>query len=123
MAAKADSDRPRSRAPIGEAASVVRRYVIQETVAPLRQLVRRLVFGLAGACLIALGAVVALVGMLRALETATGRTFAGSWSFAPFLLTAVGAVATLVGFLAFGFRGVLARGTTRPRATTRRHER
>jgi hypothetical protein len=123
VAEAAESDRPRSHAAIGEAASVVRRYVIQETVAPLRQLGRRLVFGLAGACLIALGAVVALVGMLRALETETGRTFAGSWSFAPFLLTAAAAVAALVGFIAFGFRGVLARGTTRPRAATRRHER
>ena len=75
MAEKADSDRPRNRAPIGEAASVVRRYVIQETVAPLRQLGRRLVFGLAGACLIALGAVVALF-----LGRRRGIRFAPTWT-------------------------------------------
>jgi hypothetical protein len=108
--AKTSDDRPaKGRAAIGETISVIRRYVVQETVAPLRQLGRRLAFGVAGALLIAIGAVIALVGLLRALQTETGQTFAGHWSFAPYLLTAAAAVAALVGFLAFGFRGVVAR--------------
>ena len=49
--------------------------------------------------------------MLRALQTETGQTFAGNWSFAPYFLTAAAAVAALVGFLAFGFRGVVTRGS------------
>jgi hypothetical protein len=121
LTAGADNDSPRRRAALGEAVSLVRRYVIQETVAPLRQLGRRLVLGLVGALLIAVGAVIALVGMLRALETETGHTFAGHWSFAPYLLTAVAAAAALVGFVTFGFRGVVKRGsTTHRRPATRR---
>ncbi len=112
MTKAGDSSPPRRRGAISEAASVVRRYVIQETLAPLRQLGRRVLYGLAGALLIAVGSVIALVGLLRALETETGSTFAGNWSFAPYFLTAVAAVAALVGFLAFGFRGVVARGST-----------
>ena len=115
MAKGADDDTKKGRASFGEAVSVVRRYVVQETVAPLRQLGRRLVFGVAGALLIAVGAVIALVGMLRALQTETGHAFAGNWSFAPYLLTMVAAVAALAGFAAFGFRGVVKPGS-RPRA-------
>jgi len=113
VAKTSDDGSAKGRAAIGETVSVIRRYVIQETVAPLRQLGRRLAFGVAGALLIAIGAVIALVGLLRALQTETGRTFAGHWSFAPYLLTAAAAVIALVGFLAFGFRGVV----THPSAT------
>ncbi|HXZ82688.1 MAG TPA: hypothetical protein VED84_02935 [Acidimicrobiales bacterium] len=115
MAKAADDGSSRSRAAFGETVSVLRRYVVQETLAPLRQLGRRLVFGLSGALLIAIGAVIALIGMLRALQTETGRTFAGHWSFAPYLLTAAAAVVALAGFVAFGFRGVVTRGA-RPRS-------
>ena len=122
---KAPDDGPRRRrAAVGETVSVIRRYVIQETIAPLRQLGRRLVYGIVGALLIAVGAVIALVGMLRALETETGRTFAGSWSFAPYLLTAAAAVAALAGFVVFGFRGVVTRRpTTHARSGNRRASR
>jgi len=114
----------RGRAAIGEAFSVIRRYVIQETLTPLRQLGRRLAFGLAGALLIAVGAVIALIGMLRALQTETGHAFAGNWSFAPYFLTAAAAVAALVGFLAFGFRGVITRGSpTHTRPSPRKNRR
>ena len=46
-------------------------------------------FGLSGALLFGLGAALSLLGVLRLLQTETGRTFAGSWTFAPYLLTAV----------------------------------
>ncbi len=115
MAKGADDGTKKGRAAFGETVSVVRRYVVQETLAPLRQLGRRLVFGVAGALLIAVGAVIALVGMLRALQTETGHAFAGNWSFAPYLLTMAAAAAALAGFVAFGFRGVVKAGS-RPRA-------
>jgi hypothetical protein len=115
VAKGADDGTKKGRAAFGETVSVVRRYVVQETLAPLRQLGRRLVFGVAGALLIAVGAVIALVGMLRALQTETGHAFAGNWSFAPYLLTMAAAAAALAGFVAFGFRGVVKAGS-RPRA-------
>ncbi len=115
MAKGADDGTKKGHAAFGETVSVVRRYVVQETLAPLRQLGRRLVFGVAGALLIAVGAVIALVGLLRALQTETGHAFAGNWSFAPYLLTMVAAAAALAGFLAFGFRGVVKAGS-KPRA-------
>jgi hypothetical protein len=90
------------------------RYVIDEALKPLRRLGRRLAFGVLGAILIAIGSVAALVGVLRVLQAETGSAFAGTWSFAPYLLTAATGIATLAGFVAFGFRG--ARG-----ARARRH--
>lgn len=62
-------------------------YVKQETVIPLRQLGRYALFGTAGAFLLGLGALLLGVGALRALQTETGDTFAGDWSWAPYGIT------------------------------------
>ena len=64
-------------------------YVKQETVVPLRQLGRYLAFGIAGSLLLGLGAVLLGVGGLRALQTETGETFTGDWSWAPYLIVFV----------------------------------
>jgi hypothetical protein len=93
------------------ARELFRRYVLEEALKPLRHLGRRVAFGVLGAILIGIGSVAALVGVLRLLQTETGSAFAGSWSFAPYLLTAATGFAALGGFVAFGFRGVLARGS------------
>lgn len=61
-------------------------YVKQETLVPLRQLGRYVGFGIAGSLLLGLGAVLLGVGGLRALQTETGETFAGDWSWAPYLI-------------------------------------
>ena len=61
-------------------------YVKQETVVPLRQLGRYVGFGVAGALLLGLGVVLLGVGGLRALQTETGDTFTGDWSWAPYLI-------------------------------------
>jgi hypothetical protein len=97
-----------------------RRYVLDEALKPLRHLWRRLAFGVLGAILIGIGSVAALVGVLRVLQTETGRAFAGSWSFAPYLLTAAAGIAALGGFVAFGFRGVLAKSSGTKRSRGRR---
>jgi hypothetical protein len=97
-----------------------RRYVLEEALKPLRHLGRRLAFGVLGAILIGIGSIAALVGVLRVLQTETGSTFAGSWSFAPYFLTAVAGLAALGGFAVFGFRGVLARGSHRGSRARRR---
>lgn len=62
-------------------------YVKQETVVPLRQLGRYVGFGIAGAFLLGLGSLLLGVGGLRALQTETGDTFTGDWSWAPYGIT------------------------------------
>jgi len=62
-------------------------YVKQETVVPLKQLGRYAGFGVGGAFLLGLGVVLLGVGGLRALQTETGDTFTGDWSWAPYLIT------------------------------------
>ncbi|HLI15712.1 MAG TPA: hypothetical protein VKV23_06650 [Acidimicrobiales bacterium] len=80
---------PAGRATLGDTVRLVRRYVLQETVGPLRHLGRLVGLGVAGALLVAVAALFALVGVLRLLQGETGSAFAGSWSFAPYLLTGV----------------------------------
>ncbi len=81
----AASDAPSAPLPqlILELRDLVVSYVKQETVVPLRQLGRYVGFGIAGALLLGLGSLLLGVGALRALQTETGDTFAGDWSWAP----------------------------------------
>jgi hypothetical protein len=77
-----------------EALDLIRRYVVQETVAPFRALARAVALGALGALFLGVGAVLLLVGLLRALEEETGSFFAGTWSWGPYAATAaVGALA------------------------------
>ncbi|MGC8464015.1 MAG: phage holin family protein [Acidimicrobiales bacterium] len=69
--------------------SLVVEYAKQETLEPLKGLGRFVVFGVAGSVLGAVGLVVCAVGLLRLLQGETGGTFAGNWSWAPYLLCAV----------------------------------
>jgi hypothetical protein len=64
-------------------------YVKQETVVPLRQLGRYIGFGLAGAVLLGLGVVLLAVGGLRLLQTETGETFTGDWTWVPYVIVFV----------------------------------
>ncbi len=77
-------------------------YVKQETVVPLRQLGRYVGFGIAGAFLLGLGSLLLGVGALRALQTETGDTFAGDWSWAPYGITFLALIAG--GMLAWAAR-------------------
>ena len=67
-------------------------YVKQETVVPIKQLGRYVVFGVVGSLLLGLGVILLGVGALRALQTETGDTFDGNWSWAPYLITVAGLV-------------------------------
>ena len=78
--------------------SLTRDYARQETVDPLKDVGRYLGFGLAGALLGALAVVMLMLAGLRALQTETGSTFTGSWSWAPYAI--VVAVALLLVLLA-----------------------
>jgi uncharacterized BrkB/YihY/UPF0761 family membrane protein len=81
---------PASGAPLPqlvlELRDLVVTYVKQETVVPLRQLGRYAGFGIGGALLLGLGVVLLGVGALRALQTETGDTFTGDWSWVPYLI-------------------------------------
>jgi hypothetical protein len=89
MSAKSDGKRADPREEGAELLGLVRRYVIQETVAPLRTAARTLVFGLIGALFLGVGTVLLLVAVLRVLQTETGSAFAGNWSWVPYPITAI----------------------------------
>lgn len=67
-------------------------YAKQETVEPLRGLGRWIGFGAGGSILIATGISLLLLAALRALQTETGTTFTGNWSWAPYVIVLVGAL-------------------------------
>jgi hypothetical protein len=62
-------------------------YTKQETIEPLRGLGRYIGFGAIGSILVALGSTLLVIGVLRVLQTETGTTFTGNWSWVPYLLT------------------------------------
>ena len=65
---------------------LLKRYVRQETVEPLRAAGRFLLFGLLGASLMGLGTVLLVVGGLRGLQSS--GLLDGSWSWVPYLASA-----------------------------------
>jgi hypothetical protein len=77
------------RSELSELFDLLRRYVVQETLEPLKQVGRVLAFGSGAAVFLGIGLVLLLVGLLRALETETGTLFAGEWSWAPYFLTVI----------------------------------
>lgn len=81
---------------LSELRALVVDYAKQETIDPLKTLGRYLGYGLAGSFLIALGGLFVSVGLLRLLQTETGSTFDGGWSFVPYLLVLVVAVVVLI---------------------------
>ena len=74
---------------------LVRAYAKQETVGPLKGIGRFIAFGLAGSLLLGLGLVLLALGGLRALQTETGSTFDGNWSWAPYLIVLAGCAVLL----------------------------
>lgn len=80
--------RPEASSPRQEFQEIVddaKAYLIAQTVEPLKGVGRMLAFGIAGAMVSGLGLILCLVGLLRVLQTETGGTFAGTWSFVPYL--------------------------------------
>ncbi len=72
----------------GDLIDLLRRYVRQETIDPLRAASRYLAFGVLGSLLIGVGLVSMAVGGLRALQVIDALD--GRWSWAPYLLVATG---------------------------------
>lgn len=76
-------------------------YAKQETTDPLRGLGRYLGFGLGGSLLVATGSLLLVVGGLRAVQTETGSTFTGNWSWVPYLFALV-AMLVVIGLAVWG---------------------
>jgi hypothetical protein len=64
-------------------------YFKQETVVPLQQLGRWVAYGLLGALLLGSGVLFLATSALRALQTETGSTFTGNWSWVPYVIVTV----------------------------------
>ncbi len=69
---------------IQELRELVVAYFRQETIEPLKGLGRYVGFGVGGAMVLGLGVLFLATGALRALQTETGTTFTGNWSWAPY---------------------------------------
>ncbi len=86
-------------------------YAKQETLDPVKNLGRFLAYGLGGALLGSLGAVLLLLGGLRLLQTETGSAFDGNLTFIPYLLVLVAS-----GGIAAGAMNARSRGQRRDRS-------
>ncbi len=93
-----ERDRSASAGGAGDVVQLVVDYAKQETLEPLKGAGRFVAFGIIGAIALSAGTMLLLLGLLRALQTETGSTFRGDWSWAPYLVTA--AAATIVAVLA-----------------------
>ena len=94
MAAEPSSDKSLP-ALAAELWDLVRAYAKQETVDPMKGVLRKVGWGLAGSVVLSVGLVLLLLGGLRALQTETGSTFTGNWSWAPYLLALAGTAVVL----------------------------
>jgi hypothetical protein len=83
---------------LGELRDMTVSYAKQETIDPLKQIFRYVGFGVGGSFLLGLGASLLGLAGLRALQTETGDTFDGDWSWVPYLIVMV--VLLLVALLA-----------------------
>lgn len=69
--------------------ALTKSYARQETIDPLKGVGRYLGWGLVGALALSTGTILLMLAGLRALQTETGSTFTGSWSWAPYLIVLV----------------------------------
>jgi hypothetical protein len=74
---------------VTELRDLVVSYVKQQTLIPLQQLGRYIAFGIVGSLLLGFGVLFLGLSALRALQTETGDTFSGDWSWVPYLITFV----------------------------------
>jgi hypothetical protein len=69
---------------LGELVSLVRAYVMQETVEPVKSLGRFVAFGVAGAMLMAVGGVLLALGAVRAAQGEAGAHLGGDLTWVPY---------------------------------------
>ena len=109
--ARRDDKAKKSKSLPGEAQDLfqlVIGYAKQETLDPVKNLGRFIGYGMAGALLGSLGAVLLLLGVLRLLQTETGEAFDGNWNFVPYVV-----VLAVSGAIAAGAMKARSRGQRR----------
>ncbi len=74
---------------IGELRELVITYVKQETLVPIQSLGRWIGFGVLGSLFFGFGVIFLGLSGLRALQTETGETFTGNWSWVPYVIVVV----------------------------------
>jgi hypothetical protein len=74
---------------VTELKDLVVTYVKQQTLVPLQQLGRYVGFGVLGSLLLGFGVMFLGLSGLRALQTETGSTFTGDWSWVPYVIMVV----------------------------------
>jgi hypothetical protein len=85
--AKSSSRESSTKGDIGEFVDLTKRYVLQETLGPLKSIGRTLAFGSAAALMFGFASILGLLGVLRVLETETGTRFSGNLTWLPYLIT------------------------------------
>jgi len=71
-------------------------YAKQEIVDPVKSLGRFLLWGGAGSVALGIGGLLLVLAALRALQTETGSTFTGHWSWVPYVITFAASVGVAV---------------------------
>jgi hypothetical protein len=71
---------------VTELRDLVVTYFKQQTLLPLQKLGRYIGFGILGSLLLGFGVVFLGLSGLRALQSETGDTFSGDWSWVPYLI-------------------------------------
>jgi hypothetical protein len=85
-----ERDTPTSLAgQVSDFVATTKSYAKQETLGPLKHAGRFLAFGLAGAVLLSIGAVLTILGALRLLQTHNDGWFNGNETWIPYLLILV----------------------------------
>ena len=80
-------------------------YAKQQTIDPLKQLLRWVGFGLAGAVVIGTGFFLIALGLLRAVQSELAPHLSGDWSWVPYMIVVVFlgvVIALMVGRIAHG---------------------
>ncbi len=95
----ADSDKRSSgdAGQLGATIQLLKDYARQETIGPLRNAIRFLAYGMAGAFLLGTATVLLVLGSLRLFQTEFAPTFSGRWmSMLPYVVAMLVAV-TVIG--------------------------
>ena len=75
---------------VQELFDLLKAYAQQETLEPFKRLGVYLAWGGGGSALMSVGVFFIALSALRALQTQTGTTFHGPWSWAPYFIVAIG---------------------------------
>jgi hypothetical protein len=105
MAGKEGKGDAKEPSQLSETIDLLKRYVLQETVGPLKLLGKGILRGLIGGLLLAVGLVILDLAVLRVLQDETGSTFHGRLSWLPYVCALVTALVMAALVLVSALRG------------------